>query len=72
MVYAPSADVTIAGDTDVSGSIVANNITVSGNSHFHYDESLGDFGGGNPFRVSSWQELTSATARSPYASALSF
>ena len=40
------------------GSVVANNITLTGNAAFHYDESLGRFGGGNPYRVAAWRELT--------------
>ncbi|HVZ66146.1 MAG TPA: hypothetical protein VG936_16380 [Lacunisphaera sp.] len=69
VIYAPTADVSIVGNGDVSGSVVANNITLTGNAAFHYDESLSDFGGGNPYRVSLWEELTSATQRSTYASA---
>lgn len=63
VVYAPQGSVKINGNGDVSGSIVANDITVVGNAQFHYDEALGDFGGTNPFRVSTWRELTTAAAR---------
>ncbi len=63
VVYAPQGSVKINGNGDVVGSIVANDITVVGNAAFHYDEALGDFGGNNPFRVSTWRELTSAAAR---------
>ncbi|HTL68415.1 MAG TPA: hypothetical protein VL200_12190 [Lacunisphaera sp.] len=69
VVYAPTANVTIAGNGDVSGSVVANNITLTGNAAFHYDESLSDFGGGNPYRVSLWEELTTEAQRNTYASA---
>lgn len=72
VVYAPNANVTINGNGDVMGSVVANNITLTGNAAFHYDESLGDFGGGNPYRVSKWQELTQATDRATYSTDLSF
>lgn len=58
IVYAPNANVTINGNGDVEGSVVANNITLTGNASFHYDESLARFGGGNPYRVASWRELT--------------
>ena len=64
VVYAPQGSVTINGNGDVCGSIVANDITVVGNANFHYDEALGDFGGNNPYRVSLWREITSATGRS--------
>jgi Tfp pilus assembly protein PilX len=71
IVYAPQGSVKINGNGDVAGSIVANDITVVGNAAFHYDESLGNFGG-NPFRVAAWTELTSASDRATYASYLSF
>lgn len=63
VVYAPQGSVKINGNGDVVGSVVANDITVVGNAQFHYDEALGDFGGNNPFRVSTWRELTTAAAR---------
>ena len=72
VVYAPNASVTIVGNGDVMGSVVANDIKVTGEANFHYDESLGNFGGGNPFRVTRWDELTTADARATYASELSF
>ncbi len=71
IIYAPFGSVKINGNGDVSGSVVANDITVVGNAAFHYDESLGNFGG-NPFRVAAWTELTSATDRAAYSSKLSF
>ncbi len=54
----------INGNGDVCGSVVANDITLVGNAAFHYDESLADFGGNNPFRISLWREITSAAGRS--------
>ncbi len=72
VIYAPQGNVTINGNGSVAGSVVANNITLTGNANFHYDESLGDFGGGNPFRVSKWKELTLSTDRDSYRSSLSF
>ena len=45
------------------GSIVAEAISVTGDASFHYDESLANFGSGNPYRVSKWKELTSAADR---------
>ncbi|MBP6507308.1 MAG: hypothetical protein KA257_07060 [Opitutaceae bacterium] len=72
VVYAPQGSVKINGNGDVVGSVVANDITVVGNAAFHYDEALGDFDGINPFRVSLWQELTSASSRATYSSRLAF
>lgn len=71
VVYAPFGSVKINGNGDVGGSVVANDITVVGNAAFHYDESLANFGGNNPYRVSKWNELTSAADRSLVASVLS-
>ncbi|MBI5689661.1 MAG: hypothetical protein HZC55_06145 [Verrucomicrobia bacterium] len=64
--YAPNGSLTINGNGDVMGSFVANDIKVTGNAAFHYDESLGNFGGGNPFRVTRWNELTAAAERAAY------
>lgn len=71
-IYAPNGSVTINGDGSMSGSIVAEDITLTGNANFHYDESLGNMSTGNPFRVSKWKELTTATERSVYTSKLTF
>ena len=68
IVYAPNANVSINGNGDVMGSIVANNITVTGNAAFHYDESLANWGGNNPFGIVRWRELTTAAERAPYDS----
>jgi hypothetical protein len=72
IVYAPNASVKINGNGDVLGSCVANDITVVGDAKFHYDESLGNFGGGNPFRVTRWNELTAALDRATYAGPMNF
>jgi hypothetical protein len=72
IVYAPNGSVKINGNGDVMGSVVANDITVVGNAAFHYDESLGNFGGGNPFRVTRWNELTTPADKSPYLTDLDF
>jgi hypothetical protein len=61
--YVPNGSLTINGNGDVMGSFVANDITVVGNAAFHYDESLGNFGGSNPYRVSRWNEITNQADR---------
>lgn len=61
--YVPNGSLSINGNGDVMGSFVANDITVTGNAAFHYDESLGNFGGSNPWRVTRWNEVTSKTDR---------
>ncbi len=72
VLYAPQGSVKINGNGDVMGSVVANDITVVGNAAFHYDESLGNFGGNNPFRVSRWNEITSMTDRAALATVMNF
>jgi Tfp pilus assembly protein PilX len=72
VIYAPQGAVKITGNGAVSGSVVANKITLDGNAQFHYDESLKDLGGDSPYRVSKWKELTTATSRSTYSTALTW
>jgi hypothetical protein len=40
VIYAPNADITLPGGTDLYGAVVGNAITMSGSGSFHYDESL--------------------------------
>ncbi len=40
VLYAPSTDVTISGDADVYGAVVALDLKITGNATGHYDESL--------------------------------
>ncbi len=73
--YAPNANLTISGggngaSGDVYGSFVANKIVVSGNTAFHYDESLATFGAENPYGIVEWRELVTAAERATYASKL--
>ena len=72
VVYAPNGSLKINGNGDVGGSFVANDITVVGNAAFHYDESLGNFGGNNPYGITKWDELTSSASRTALSSLLSF
>ncbi len=67
-IYAPNANVKINGNGDVMGSVVARNITLTGNAAFHYDESLAASASDTPFGVQSWRELTTDAARQSYAS----
>lgn len=65
-VYAPNATVDMKGggsSGSMSGSVVANEIKITGNYAFHYDEGLRELGGGNPFSVASWRELVNAADR---------
>jgi Tfp pilus assembly protein PilX len=67
VVYAPNGNVTINGNGDVMGSVVAKNISLVGNAQFHYDEALGQqaFGtgadsGSTALVLDRWRELLSA------------
>lgn len=66
VVYAPNGDVSINGNGDAMGSIVARNITLVGNAAFHYDEALANFGTTTPFAIAKWRQLESAADRAPY------
>lgn len=75
VVYAPNAELSMNGggsSGQVMGAAVANTISVTGGSTFHYDEALASLTSGNPFGVSKWSELTTATQRSVYKGIMSF
>ena len=67
VVYAPNGDVTLNGNGDMMGAVVARNITLTGNAAFHYDESLADFGADMPYGVVRWRELDQADDRAARA-----
>lgn len=66
-IYAPNGVVELRGSGSMWGSVVAEDIDLTGNANFHYDEALGNLDGGNPFRVSSWKELTTLSQRTAYS-----
>jgi len=75
VVYAPNSDVTMNGGGSsggIYGSVISDNITVTGGSEFHYDEALSAATSGNPFGIASWNELTSSTQRSTWETFVSF
>jgi hypothetical protein len=72
IVYAPNGSVDINGNGDVMGSVVANDITLTGNAKFHYDESLADLDDDSPFRVTKWKELTTAAERATYRTSMTW
>jgi hypothetical protein len=65
-VYAPNADVRLVGNGDIMGSVVARDITLTGNASFHYDESLADSGTTTPYTISRWREVQSAADQAAY------
>jgi hypothetical protein len=71
VIYAPNADVTVNGNGDIMGSVVARDITFTGNAAFHYDEALAETGATAAFGISKWRELTSAADRAAYEAVFS-
>jgi hypothetical protein len=75
VVYAPNADVSMNGGGSsgaVRGAIVANNITITGNSSFAYDEALADMNDSNPFGLVDWEEITTAADRASRLALVNF
>jgi len=58
-IYAPNADVKIAGQGGLIGAVVGNKFINSGSGNVHYDEALSGGSGANSvllYRVASWKE----------------
>lgn len=72
VVYAPNARIHINGNGDIMGAAVGKRIELDGNSAFHYDESLANWGSNTPFGVIRWRELATAADRDVYAANLAF
>lgn len=53
-VYAPDTIVDILGGSQLTGSIVGQEVTLSGTTEFHYDESLAD---SSNFVLTAWREV---------------
>jgi hypothetical protein len=54
--YAPSADFTVRGNPDMTGSIVAKSYSGNGNTSLHYDRALDNIGEPVDYRVASYVE----------------
>ena len=67
VIYAPNGDVKIDGRGDITGSVVARTITLTGNAAFHYDEALANYGNGAPYGIAKWRELTGSADRDRYS-----
>jgi len=55
-VYAPGSSVKISGNGAFFGAVVGNDITISGNGGFHYDESLASSNLTSGYDIAYWQE----------------
>ncbi len=67
-IYAPNADIELKGSGTngvFMGAAVGNNITMTGNFEFHYDEALADFTIDKSYRISRWRELIESNERVP-------
>lgn len=75
-INAPNADFSISGNGEVWGSVVARNISLTGNAGFRYDEALLNYsnttGTGNPWGIAKWRELTLSAERTAYAASFNF
>ena len=57
-IYAPSADVRINGNPDITGSVVAKSFYANGNVSWHYDRALDLTGNLVDFHIASYVEDT--------------
>ncbi|MFH1496915.1 MAG: hypothetical protein ABII82_03725 [Verrucomicrobiota bacterium] len=62
VIYAPRADLTLRGNGDVQGAMVADTITLTGNAAFHYDEALANLSDHAGYRATGWRQLTGPEA----------
>ena len=75
VVYAPNAKISMNGggnSGNVYGSMVGKTVSVTGNSAFHYDESLADLDASAPFGMDDWNEYVSYADRSTNATYVNF
>jgi Tfp pilus assembly protein PilX len=70
-IIAPNAAIVFDAGTSLMGGFSANTVRLLGNVSFHYDEALGQIGGGG-YKVTKWKELRTAAERATYSSALAF
>ena len=45
-IYAPAADFRLVGNAEIFGALVGKTLTSNGNAEIHYDQALGELGGG--------------------------
>jgi hypothetical protein len=67
-VYAPNANLNLLGSGsggEFMGAAVANNITMTGNFDFHYDEALDSYSLDNGYKINRWRELIYSDEKVP-------
>lgn len=55
-IYAPSADISLTGNPDWYGAVVAHSFTGNGNTGFHYDKEIAGFGVPIDYQLASYIE----------------
>jgi hypothetical protein len=55
-IYAPSGDISLTGNPDWFGAIVAHSFTGNGNTGFHYDKEIAGFGVPIDYKIASYIE----------------
>jgi hypothetical protein len=56
----------------MAGAVIAKTIIMNGGTEFHYDDALGRITTGNPYGISKWRELQSASERATYSTQLGY
>jgi hypothetical protein len=67
-IYAPNANFELKGSGSggvFMGAAVANNITMTGNFDFHYDEALDEFALDTGYKINRWRELIDSDEKVP-------
>ncbi len=67
-IYAPNADIELKGSGSGGvflGAAVGENITMTGNFEFRYDEALANFNIDKSYRISRWRELIESDEKVP-------
>jgi hypothetical protein len=70
VIYAPNGDVFLNGDSDMMGSVVARDITLTGKAAFHYDSSLSNLNSHAPYGPGDWKLVTDPANKSSRAALL--
>jgi len=55
-IYAPSGDISLTGNPDWYGAVVAHSFVGNGNTGFHYDKEITGFGIPIDYQVASYIE----------------
>ena len=55
-IYAPDSTVYMGGNAQFFGAAVGDDVTLAGNTTFHYDEALSDVGPFSGYDIAYWQE----------------